>query len=311
LNIEQLFQEVAMILRYTLITLFLSLLMAQAAVTVSAQPNTSKKSEERRIPVNILSIIPAQGEPGGSVTLYGNGFSEGITAYLGNTAIPARVLSAKHLSFEIPKLDPGLYALYLKRNDGTTSNIYNFTLLPLRPLVTGIQPDKISACDSGGARDALISGRNFLEQSMVMFDGAAIGSRFISPEAIAFTVPDVQAGLHQVQVRNPGDAYSTVMALFIDSKPEITSISRGDEYVNYYNLIIDGRNFQQNSSLIVDGNSVPGIGAYSAGRDKFVYVNCNRIIYERYPYDTSPKNIRLQIINANGESSPVIQITAP
>jgi hypothetical protein len=300
-----------MILRYTITTFFLFLLMAQAAVAVPARSNGTKGSEDRRIPVSILSIIPAQGEPGGSVTLYGNGFNDGITAYLGNTAIPARVLSAKHLSFDIPRLDPGLYALYLQRKDGITSSIYNFTILPLKPVVTGIQPDKISACDSGGARETRISGRNFQERSMVMFDGAAIGSHFISPEAIAFTVPDVQAGLHQVQVRNPGDAYSTVMALFIDARPEITSLSQGDEYVNYYNLIINGRNFQQNSSLIVDGNSIPGIGAYSAGRDKFVYINCNQIIYERYPYDTSPKNIRLQIINPNGESSPVVQITAP
>ncbi len=300
-----------MILRYTIAAFFLFMLMAQAAVAVSARSNATKASEEHRIPVSVLSIIPAQGEPGGSVTLYGNGFNDGITAYLGNTAIPARVLSAKHLSFNIPKLDPGLYALYLQRKDGVSSSIYNFTILPLKPVVTGIQPDKISACDSGGAREAQISGRNFQERSMVMFDGAAIGSRFISPEALAFTIPDVQAGLHQVQVMNTGDAYSTVMALFIDAKPEITSLSQGEQYVNYYNLVINGRNFQQNSSLIVDGNSIPGIGAYAAGRDKFVYVNCNQIIYERYPYDTSPKNIRLQIINPNGESSPVVQITAP
>jgi hypothetical protein len=303
--------EVAMILRYTIIALLLSLSMAQVSLAAPPQPNASGGSEERQVPASILSIIPAQGEPGGIVTLYGNGFSSGITAYLGNTAIPAKVLSAKHLSFEIPKLDPGLYALYLKRKDGITSSIYNFTILPLKPVVTGIQPDKISACDSGGAREAHISGRNFQERSMVMFDGAAIGSRFISPDSIDFAVPDVQAGLHQVQIRNPGDAYSTVMGLFIDAKPEITSISQGEAYVNYYNLIINGRNFQQNSSLIVDGNSIPGIGAYAPGQEKFVFVNCNQIIYERYPYDTSPKNIRLQIINPNGESSPVIQITAP
>ncbi len=299
-----------MILRYTIITLFLFVLTLHAAA-VEAQPKASKGSEEHRTTVNILSIIPAQGEPGGSVTLYGNGFSEGITAYLGNTPIPARVQSARNLSFDIPKLDPGLYALYLKRKDGTTSSIYNFTILPLKPVVSGIQPDRISACDSGGAREAQIMGRNFQDQSMVMFDGAAIKSRVTSPDTIAFTVPDVQAGLHQVQVKNPGDVYSTVMGLFIDGKPEITGITQGDQYVNYYNLIINGRNFQQNSSLIVDGSSVPGIAAYAAGREKFVYVNCNQLIYERYPYDTSPKNIRLQVLNPNGDSSAVVQITAP
>ncbi|HET6420904.1 MAG TPA: IPT/TIG domain-containing protein [Geobacteraceae bacterium] len=271
----------------------------------------AKTTQNHQPPINILSIIPAQGEPGISVTLYGSGFSEGITAFLGNTQIPAQVYGQKQLSFEIPSLDPGLYALYLKRKDGSASKIYNFTILPLKPVVMSLLPDKISSCDYGGAREVQVNGKNFQPGSMIMFDGAAIGSRFISPEAISFTAPGVQAGLHQVQVKNPGDALSTVMALFIDAKPEILGISQGSESVNSYNLVINGRNFLPNSSLIVDGTRLSGLSSTPAGREKMIYVDCNQIIYERYPYDTTPKNIRLQVLNPGGEASSVVQITAP
>ena len=94
---------------------------------------TSPAAAEKAPAVNILSIIPAQGEPGITVTLYGTGFSPKTTVFLGNSEIPAKVIGPKQLSFDIPKLDPGLYALYVRREDGATSKPYNFSLLPLKP----------------------------------------------------------------------------------------------------------------------------------------------------------------------------------
>lgn len=296
-----------MVLRFA--ALFITLMTVLTSPALGAPQ--AKTAQTRQPPINILSIIPAQGEPGISVTLYGSGFSEGISAFLGNTQIPAQVYGLKQLSFEIPSLDPGLYALYLKRKDGSASKIYNFTILPLKPVVMSLLPDKISSCDNPGAHEVQVNGKNFQPGSMIMFDGAAIGSRFISPEAMLFTAPGVQAGLHQVQVKNPGDALSTVMALFIDSKPEILGISQGNEYVNSYNLVINGRNFLPNSSLIVDGTRLSGVSSTPAGKEKMIYVDCNQIIYERYPYDTTLKNIRLQVLNPGGEASSVVQITAP
>lgn len=299
-----------MILRYILFSLFISMILVKTAFG-APQKNNGVARESAAPPINILSIIPAQGEPGVNVTLYGSGFIEETTAFLGNIEISTEVIGPRQLTFEIPMLAPGLYALYLKRPDGSTSRIYNFNVIPLKPIVTDISPDKFYSCNTSAERQIRITGRNFQPGTMVLFDGAAIRSSILSPEEITFTAPDVAPGLHQVQVKNPEDTYSTVMALLIDGKPEITSISQGEEYVNSYNLVIYGRNFLQNSSLVVDGQRIGGLAAIPAGREKFTYVDCNQIIYERYPYDTTPKNIRLQIINPNGESSPVVQITAP
>jgi hypothetical protein len=59
--------------------------------------------------------------------------------------------------------------------------------------------------------------------------------------------------------------------------------------------------------VVVDGRQVYN----STDRDKSRFVNCTRIVYERYPYDRTPKTLRIQVVNPNGEESPVVTVTAP
>ena len=169
----------------------------------------------------------------------------------------------------------------------------------------------MTTCASGREREVLLAGANFQNGARVLVDGAALGTRFISPTALSFVAPALSAGLHQVQVRNPTDAVSGVMALFIDAKPEIASVAIGREFVNSYELIVTGRNFQQTSVLVADGNRV-GTGKQVVGeRDQLLYLGCNQLVYLRHPYDPTPKEIRLQVVNQNGEESGIFTISAP
>ena len=132
-----------------------------------------------------------------------------------------------------------------------------------------------------------------------------------------------------MQVRNPEETFSGVLGLAIDGRPEISGVTQGDESVNvnYYNLIIDGRNFMQNSILMVmedrsieqnssqtavDIKRVSSLSANSIEREQILYVSCNRLIYQRYPYSSTAKNFRLQVVNpgAGGESS-LVSVNAP
>ena len=293
---------------------------------VTASQPTAQAEAVKAPPVTILSIIPAQGEPGMTVTLYGNGFSEDTSVFLANMELPTALVGQQQITFDIPKLNPGLYALFLRREDGMTSRAYNFSILPLKPVVTSLDPDSVFSCATGHERDVTVSGRNFRESSQIMFDGAAVKSRFSSPEAITFMAPQVAGGLHQVQVKNSEDAVSGVLGLVIDARPEITGISQGEEHVNFYNLIVDGRNFQQNSVLVVmeersleesssrvslDVKRITSGGSSATEREQIVYVNCNRIIYRRYPYSTFPKNLRIQVVNPDSSESSVASVSAP
>jgi hypothetical protein len=272
----------------------------------------SPQKDEKAPPITIISIIPAQGEPGTTITLYGSGFSDKTVALLGSQEAPSRMIGPKQFAFQAPQLSPGLYALFLKREDGVTSKTYNFTLLPLKPVITDLNPSTIDACATGSAREVSISGRNFQEGSHVMFDGAMIKSRRLSAELISFSIPHVSGGQHQVQVRGPLETSSDTVALFIDARPEVESVTKGVEYVNYYELIIEGRNFQQGSSVIVDGRKLAGGGMAEPGaRERIIFHNCNRLIYLRHPYDPSQKSFHLQVINPDNGESSVVTVDAP
>lgn len=261
----------------------------------------------------ILSIIPAQAEPGSKVMMFGSGFGSQVSAYLGSLEIGATVSDGKQVEFSIPQqLEPGIYALYLKRSDGVVSRPYNFTILPQRPVLNGLSPDVISSCTQGAKREVTARGQSFIERSQLVFDGSVLKSRFVSSEALVFSVPNVPGGLHQVVVRNSADNVSVALGLMIETKPEIAQIMIGSQFVDYYELLIVGKNFQQNSSVYVDGVKIGGQGGQDlAEREKLIYEDCTRLIYQRHPYSPVNKDFRIMVMNPSGEVSQTINVTAP
>jgi hypothetical protein len=127
---------------------------------------------------------------------------------------------------------------------------------------------------------------------------------------MTFVAPQVPGGLHQVQVRNPEDAVSTAVGLLIASRPEILGVTQGNDYVNYYELIIEGENFQQGSALYVDGKKIGG-QLMPGERDRVTFNGCRKLTYQRYPYDPSAKSFHLMVVNPNGEESSRFNVTAP
>lgn len=306
-------------LRTSLRTLIILLCLCLAGIASAAErPKRDKIAPDpipapAVVPVTILSIIPAQGEPGTRVQLSGSGFGETASVFLGSNEIPARISSSKQAEFTIPpQLEAGLYALYVKRSDGTMGRSYNFMVLPLRPVLNSLQPAQVSSCATGREREVIARGANFTESSMLFFDGAALAASVLSPESISFSVPNVAGGLHQVLVKNAPENGSVALNLAVETKPEIGQVSIGDEHVNYYELIISGRNFSQNSSIYVDGIKLGGTGGQNmTEREKLIYIDCTKLIYQRYPYSPVSKDFRLQVVNQGGEGSQVITMSAP
>lgn len=297
---------------------------AQSAPPAKARKKNPTTAEKPAAPSpNILSIIPAQGEPNITVTLSGTGFTAKTTAFLGTIEVPTTVVGPELLTFTIPKLPPGLYALFLKREDVATSRTYNFSIQAPRPFVESIFPDTISVCSSAGERVLSITGRNFQPASQVLFDGSVVKSSFGSEQSLTFTVPQAPGGLHQVQVKNPDDTFTTPMTLAIVATPEIYSVTRSDASVTYYKLVIEGKNFQPGTTIVVEENSLQvGLnagagkrlraGAPPSGEREFLtFVDCSKLVYQRYPADPTDKDLRIQVINPNGETSSVVQVTAP
>lgn len=261
-------------------------------------------------PPAILSIIPGQGASGTAVVISGSGFNQDSTLFLGIDEVAVKSVSANQLRFEIPQLPIGNYALYIRQGDGATSKAYAFAIVPVKPALSSLSPDSVSFCSGPDERQITIKGRNFLEGAKVLFDGAVIKGNRISSEEMTFTVPQVPGGMHQVQVRNQEETNSTAAGLLISSRPEIHGVTQGNDYVNYYELIIEGENFQQGSSLYVDSKKISG-QQMPGERDRLSFNGCRKLTYQRYPYDPSAKSFQMMVVNPNGEESSRFSVTAP
>jgi len=179
-------------------------------------------------------------------------------------------------------------------------------------VLNGLSPDVISSCAQGADREVTARGQNFLETSQLVFDGAVLNSRYVSSDALTFNVPNVAGGLHQVVVRNSPENSTVALGLMIETRPEIAQVMIGSQYVNYYELLIVGRNFQQNSSLYVDGQQIGGQGGQDlAEREKLIYVDCTKLVYQRHPYSPVNKDFQVKVMNPGGEASQIINVTAP
>lgn len=260
---------------------------------------------------SILSIIPGQAQPGNSVVISGAGFNTESTLFLGIKEIPFQTVTEQQISFELPQIPAGNYALYIRQKSGAASKAYSFTVTPVKPSVSALSPETVPLCSAGGDRQIIVKGKNFLEGARLLFDGAIIKGSRISTEEMVFQVPQVPGGLHQVQVKNPEETVSAAVALLITSQPEIRTVQQGNDYVNFYELNIEGINFQHGSALIVDGRKIQSGVPNPVDRDRLVFTNCNSLTYQRYPHDPSIKSFQMVIVNPNGEESSLFTVTAP
>ncbi len=273
--------------------------------------STAYAEEDFKEAPAILSIIPGQGAPGTRVMISGAGFSPESIVFLGIDEIQSKLISSKQISFEIPQIAPGNYALYIRQKEGASGRAYSFAISPVKPVALSLAPDSISFCSSGDERQINVKGKNFLEGSQILFDGAAIKGIRVSAEEMLFNAPAVPGGLHQVQVKNPEETISGALGLMVTNRPEVRSISQGNDYVNYYVLEIEGINFQQGSSLMVDGKKIQSGQLYPGNRDQLIYKSCSKMTYHRYPYDPSSKSLQMMVVNPNGEESSVFTVNAP
>jgi hypothetical protein len=282
----------------------LMLLILATSSTLSAKDNSGAAP-------SILSIIPGQTQPGNSVVISGAGFNSESTLFLGIKEIPFQTVSDQQLSFELPQIPAGNYALYIRNKNGEASKAYSFTVTPVKPSVSALYPETVPLCSAGGERQVLVKGKHFLEGARLLFDGAMIKGSRLSAEEMSFQTPQVPGGLHQVQVKNPEETVSSAIALLITSQPEILAVRQGNDYVNFYELNIEGINFQHGSKLIVDGRTIQSGVPNPGDRDRLVFINCNSLTYQRYPHDPSVKSFQLVIVNPNGEESSLFTVSAP
>jgi hypothetical protein len=279
--------------------------------------------------LQLHSVNPAVAVAGSNVQILGNGFSVAVRALLGGRELTPLLISEGQLQLLIPQLAEGNYVLQLTDGVVTTVQSLNLRIELPPPSISTVNPTNINECSTAEERLVTVSGSNFQPGAVLLLNGSAVSARFDSARTISFSAPQLDAGIYGLQVVNPNGKRSLPQSLYFNNIPKIFSLSEGEDYVGSYQLIISGKNFYPHSTLVVreypagfgdqppqqriirgrdvgqnpTGSQLPGQGDY------LNYVDCNTLIYYRYPYSGQEKQLSLRIVNPDGKTSRVEYIS--
>jgi hypothetical protein len=281
----------------------------------------------RTLALEISSVAPVRGTPGTLVAISGGPFSSKTQPFLGEQYVAPRITLRNYIEFAVPYLPPGNYSLTVQDNTMIAAQAYQFEVMAPTPQVITINPNILDACSIAPQNHLQIIGRNFLPGAVFLVNGNAVLSSVISSTLLEVQLPALQKpGVYGGSVRNPDGATSLPHSLWINSTPEINSVERGDDFVNHYEIIIHGKNFIANSTLVVKEPEDSTVGkAYqhfsfvsrnttesiSKLGNRVTYVDCQTLIYHRYPTSFQVKDLGLQVLNPDGRSSDQYYVALP
>ncbi len=280
--------------------------------------------------LEITSVAPARATPGTQVVLTGGIFSPQSRIYLGEQFVPPVQLLPRQLAFIVPELPPGSYSLTVQDDVDSAAQSFTFEVLVSRPQIAGVEPDNLDVCADEVERLVRVRGSGFRPETRLLFGGTAVTSRTIDAATLEFHLPELPAGVYGVEAHNPDGVASLPHSLWINSVPEITSVERGSEFVNNFEVIIRGKNFFFNSILVVRetndfaggdapqmtyyahrGAAAPVSGSLPAQGEQLRYVDCRTLVYLRYPSNFQDKELTLQVINPDGKKTAPYVVTLP
>lgn len=282
---------------------------------------------EQTSALEITSLAPIRGTPETLVVINGGPFSPEAQPFLGEQYVVPKIITKNYIEFSVPYLPPGSYSLTVQDNRMVTAQTYQFEVMNPKPQITSISPSILDACPTDPQSPLEINGRNFLPSAAVLVDENTVPNRVINSTLIEVQLPAIhQPGVYGVSVQNQDGASSLPHSLWVNSTPEIMSVEQGSDFVNYYEVIIHGKNFLFNSTLVVKEpeDSTVGQGyqqfSFSSRNNAdsitpkgnlLSYVDCQTLIYHRYPTSFQVKDLGLQVFNPDGRKSDLYYVSLP
>jgi hypothetical protein len=281
--------------------------------------------------LEITSVAPTKGTPGTPVSIGGGPFSTATQPFLGEQYVSPRQVFENRLEFTVPFLPPGNYNLTVQDERDIAAETYSFEVLAPTPQIADIDPRNLDFCSNQTQRTIYIDGQGFLPGAILLVDGKAVPSRRVDQNNLEAQLPIMQPGVYGVVARNPDGESSLPHSLWVNSIPGITNVERGDDFVNSYEVIIRGKNFFFNSTLIVKepGDSITGDSyrqltfaqprnrsqfsqlSTATKTDQMVYVDCNTLVYTRHTNYNPSNEFVLEVINPDGQRTGQYYVSGP
>ncbi len=275
--------------------------------------------------LEISGVAPGTVTPGSSVTITGGPFQAGARVFLGDRTLVPKVVDDHHLTFTVPPLEEGEYALFLQQGGESSAKTFTLRVVLPPPRIFSINPTNIDECSTEGQRRVVVEGQDFLPGANLLLDNAAVAHAQSGGSTISFTAPPLPAGIYGVQVVNPDGRRSLPHSLWFNNIPEIDTVSQGQDYTTYYQLVINGKNFFFNSTLVVTEYPIDAQGVAPQQRsipvrrhgstigvgDNVFFVDCHTLIYNRFPLSNQDRQVSLQVINPDGKATSSYTLSTP
>lgn len=281
--------------------------------------------------LEISSVYPNPAIIDAPVTIIGGPFSLLVKVIIGGQEIIPNRVEERQLVFIVPQLEAGEHTLYLIDHQQKSEQQISLRISLPAPLISSLEPSNIDECSTENERVVTLTGNHFQQSAQLLLDGKIVPATRVSETEINMTVPPLKAGTYGVQVVNPDGNKSLPHSLWLNDIPHIYNVSIGEDDISSYQLIINGKNFAHNSSLIVyeypvgvldlkpQQQIVPsqGGGAFRGEQARLqqsaavTYIDCNTLIYNRYPYSRQDKRLMLRIGNPDGKQTESFEVSAP
>jgi len=281
--------------------------------------------------VEISSVYPKVATVGTPVTVIGGPFGQEVRIDLGGRELRPQSIGPRQLVFIIPQLPVGDYALFLREGTQTSQQTFSLRIELPPPAITTLAPDHLDECSTPEQRQVSLRGENIQAGVKLLLDGAVIPYDREDDQSLSFAPAALRAGSYGLQLVNPDGKSSLPHTLWISNLPEIDSVSAGDNFVNYYQVVISGKNFFHNSVVLITeyqsgfGDLPPrqrfipvrGQGASNSSQareglaENVSFQDCHTLIYNRYPPSGQAMRMVLRVGNPDGQQSAPIEVSLP
>lgn len=281
--------------------------------------------------VEISSVYPPVVAVGTPVTVIGGPFSSDVRIDLGGRQLRPRSIGTRQLVFVTPQLPAGEYALFLREGAQTSKQTFSLRIELPPPAIASISPSNLDVCSTAEQRRVSLRGDYIQPGAQLLLDGSVVPFHRENEQSFSFTPPPLRAGSYGLQVINPDGKKSLPHTLWFSSLPQIESVSEGENFVNYYQVVIRGKNFFHNSVLLINeypggfedqppsqrvipaqgGAAFSGDNARQRQSASLSYQDCHTLIYNRYPPTGQAMRLVLRIGNPDGQQTEPYEVFLP
>ena len=217
----------------------------------------------RARPPIVSGISPDTLVAGGAdteITVAGSDFQDGAVVTWNGSDLQTRYTGPGSLVADVPASRltlPGAVVLRVRNLDLQLSNEAALLVRAKPPILNGVNPDTLIA--GGGDTSITVSGSEFVDGAVVLWDAAALVTHFGSPTALTADVPAVRLGATgtvHLAVQNPDLQRSGSVDLVVRAAPpSIVSVVPDtlDSGVGDASLSLAGSGFEAQSVVTWDG----------------------------------------------------------